>query len=99
MRQLSKFLVACVLAVSVVAPLHGDDQAALKTKLAAKGIRVTHFGLSLTDESELSKQFRELATLKRKLQSAVREFNEAQHGLDELTENLHQRMQASVAIN
>ena len=99
MRRFFQFLVACLLLASVVPPLHGDDQAALKAKLAAKGIRVTHSGLSLSEESELSKQFRELATLKRKLQSAVREFNDAQRGLDELTANLHQRLQANVAIN
>jgi clan AA aspartic protease (TIGR02281 family) len=97
MRRLFQFVIACV--ISIVAPLHGDDQAALKAKLALKGIRVTHLGLSLTEEAELAKQFRQLATLKRKLQSAVREFNETQRGLDELSENLHQRMQTNVAIN
>jgi clan AA aspartic protease (TIGR02281 family) len=99
MRRLFQFVIACVISISIVAPLHGDDQAALKAKLSLKGIRVTHLGLSLTEEVELAKQFRQLATLKRKLQSAVREFNETQRGLDELNENLHQRMRANVAIN
>jgi clan AA aspartic protease (TIGR02281 family) len=75
------------------------DEASAKASLAAKGIRATHSGLSLTDEAELAKGFREIATLKRKLQSAIREFNDAQRGVDELNENLHERMQANVSIN
>lgn len=99
MRQFRQIAVACAVSTLFVASLRGDDQAAVKAKLAAKGIRVTHSGLSLTDETELSKQFRELTTLKRKLQTAVREFNEAQRQVDELAESLHQHMQANVAIN
>ncbi len=60
---------------------------------------MTHSGLSLTDEIELAKEFREAASLRRKLLSAVREFNATQSGVDELNENLHERMQANVAIN
>ena len=75
------------------------DEASAKARLASKGIRVTHSGLSLTDEAELAKEFREAATLKRKLLTAVREFNATQRGVDELTANLHERMQANVAIN
>lgn len=75
------------------------DQASAKARLASKGIRVTHGGLSVTEEAELGKEFREMATFKRKLMSAVRGFNDAQRGVDELSENLHERMQANVAIN
>jgi aspartyl protease family protein len=99
MRLFRQLAVVCAASTLIVAPLRGDDQAAAKSKLAAKGIRVTHSGLSLTQETELSKQFHELATLKRKLQSAVREFNETQRQVDELAESLHQRMRDNVAIN
>jgi aspartyl protease family protein len=75
------------------------DEATAKARLSSKGIRVTHSGLSLTDESALAKEFRETAVLKRKLLSAVREFNTSQRDVDELNENLHERMQANVAIN
>jgi len=85
----------------LAAPLSAarSDEASAKASLAAKGIRVTHSGLSLTEEAELAKGFREIVTLKRKLQSAVREFNEAQRGVDELNANLHEQMQANVSIN
>jgi clan AA aspartic protease (TIGR02281 family) len=99
MRGFCQFVLACAVLQMLLVPLRGDDQSAAKAKLASKGIRITHSGLSLTEESELSKQFRELATLKRKLQSVVREFNEAQRELDQLTDSLHQQMQANVAIN
>jgi aspartyl protease family protein len=99
MRGFCQFVLAGAVLQMLLVPLRGDDQSAAKAKLASKGIRVTHSGLSLTEESELSKQFRELATLKRKLQSVVREFNEAQRELDQLTDSLHQQIQANVAIN
>jgi clan AA aspartic protease (TIGR02281 family) len=99
MREFRQFAFACAVSTLLVAPLRGDDQADAKAKLAAKGIRVTHSGLSLNEETELSKQFRELATLKRKLQTAVREFNEAQRQVDALTESMHERIQARMAIS
>lgn len=91
-------ILACVLLARPVAAVRGDEASA-KVTLTSKGIRVTHSGLSLTDELELAKEFREAAVLKRKLLSAVREFNATQRGVDELNENLHERMQANVAIN
>jgi clan AA aspartic protease (TIGR02281 family) len=92
------FVLTCLLLVQPAAAVRGDEASA-KATLASKGIRVTHSGLSLTDEVELNKGFREATALKRKLISAAREFNATQRGVDELTENLHERMQASVAIN
>jgi clan AA aspartic protease (TIGR02281 family) len=81
-----------------IAALRGDEASA-KAKLADKGIRVVHSGLSLVDEVELAKEFREAATLKRKLLTAVHEFNASQRETDELNESLRDRMQANVAIN
>jgi len=99
MRRFCQFFVlTCLLLVQPAAAVRGDE-ASTKAALASKGIRVTHSGLSLTDEVELAKEFREATGLKRKLISAAREFNATQRGVDELTENLHERMQASVAIN
>jgi len=99
MRRVCQFfLPTCLLLVQPAAAVRGDEASA-KAALASKGIRVTHSGLSLTAEIELSKEFREATALKRKLISAAREFNATQRGVDELTENLHERMQANVAIN
>jgi clan AA aspartic protease (TIGR02281 family) len=99
MRRLCQyFVLTCLLLVPPAAGVRGDEASA-KATLASKGIRVTHSGVSLTDEVELGKEFREANALKRKLISAAREFNATQRGVDELTENLHERMQASVAIN
>jgi len=92
------FVLACALLAGPLAVVRGDEASA-KARLVSKGIRVTHSGLSLTDESALAKEFRETAVLKRKLLSAVREFNTSQRDVDELNENLHERMQANVAIN
>jgi clan AA aspartic protease (TIGR02281 family) len=99
MRRLCKFFVLTCLLLARPAESVRGDQASAKAKLASKGIRVTHSGLSLTDEAEFSKEFREATALKRKLISTTREFNATQHDVDELTENLHERMQANVAIN
>jgi clan AA aspartic protease (TIGR02281 family) len=97
-RYRPSFVLACAVLATSVTAVRGDEASA-KASLLAKGIRVTHSGLSLTDEAELAKEFRQGATLKRKLLTAVREFNETQRGVDDLTASLHERMQANVTIN
>jgi clan AA aspartic protease (TIGR02281 family) len=48
------------------------DEAAAKAKLAAKGIRATHAGLSLADEAELSKSVKKADSLKRKVTNSTK---------------------------
>jgi clan AA aspartic protease (TIGR02281 family) len=91
-------ILACAVLATASTAVRGDEASA-KARLLSKGIRVTHSGLSLTQEVELAKEFREAATLKRKLLTAVREFNATQRGVDELAESLHERMQANVVLN
>ena len=65
MRQFVQFAaLAAVFAAMPVAALRGDEASA-KIRLADKGIRVTHYGLTLTDEAALAKEFHEANTLKR----------------------------------
>jgi clan AA aspartic protease (TIGR02281 family) len=97
-RYRPTFVLACAVLATWAAAVRGDEASA-KASLLSKRIRVTHSGLSLTDEAELAKEFREGATLKRKLLTAVREFNETQRNVDELAANLRERMQANVTIN
>jgi len=92
------FVVACTLAALPLVSARGDEPSP-KARLASKGIRVTNSSLSLTSENELNKEFREVDKLRRTLFSAFRKFNDAQRQVDELNENLHDQMLASVNIN
>jgi clan AA aspartic protease (TIGR02281 family) len=60
---------SCSLLGAAISPARADEAAA-KAKLAAKGIRASHTGLSLADENELSKSVTKANSLKRKLTGA-----------------------------
>jgi clan AA aspartic protease (TIGR02281 family) len=55
------------LVLSLAVPGIAGDAASAKSKLAEKGIRVTHAGISLQEETEFSKAVSAAYTLKRKL--------------------------------
>jgi aspartyl protease family protein len=75
------------------------DEASAKAKLADQGIRVTHAGLSLTDEADLNKAFGEAAVLKRKMAVAARDLEAIQEQDEEIHENVRELTQQNVAIN
>jgi len=69
------------------------------SKLAEKGVHVTHSGLSLVDEKELARALAETNTLKRKMLAAAKEQQAVEQQIEELQVSLRERMQNSSAIN
>jgi len=86
---------ACLL--SAVAPARADEAAA-KAKLAAKGIRATHIGLSLQTETDFSKAVTLAYSLKRKLQSATSRQHAAGSDNDEAEAAVQQLMARNEAL-
>jgi aspartyl protease family protein len=73
--------------------------AAAREKLEKMGIHVSHSGLSLADEKKLARVFNEANTLKKKLSAAAKEVQQAQGEIDQLRNELHQRLQNNVELN
>jgi aspartyl protease family protein len=86
---------ACLL--SAVDPARGDEATA-KAKLAAKGIRATHIGLSLQTETEFSKAVTLAYSLKRKLQSATSRQHAAGSDNEEAEATVQQLMAQNEAL-
>jgi hypothetical protein len=74
-------------------------ETAARIKLSEKGIKVSHAGLSLVAEKELTKAFADANTLKRKLLSANKEQQAADQQIEALQDNLRELRQVGVAIN
>jgi aspartyl protease family protein len=87
------------LALAVGSSSLSADEASAKAKLADQGLRVTHAGLSLTDEADLNKAFGEAAALKRKMAVAARDLGAIQEQDEEIHENVRELTQQNVAIN
>lgn len=91
MRTLGRLAISCVVIVVGcvllgIAPESRGDEASAKARLAAKGIRATHAGLSLVNEADFSKAVTKAASLKRKSTASTRHENSAgaEEGADEV---------------
>ncbi len=75
-----------------------SPEAAARAKLSEKGVHVSHSGLSLVDEKALGHAFNEVNTFKRKLTAAIKELGAAQRFIDEMQDNLRQRMRGDADL-
>jgi clan AA aspartic protease (TIGR02281 family) len=83
-------------------PVHSptrDAETLAQTRLAERGVRISHSDLSLVDEKDLTKAFSKANDLKRKLVTAAKERQAAELQLEELQTNLRQLQQTSVELN
>ena len=76
-----------------------SPEAAARTKLSEKGVRVSRSGLSLVDEKELGRVLNEANSLKRKLVSAAKELQAAQQEIEQRQADLDARHRAHFDIN
>ncbi|HET6324670.1 MAG TPA: retropepsin-like aspartic protease [Planctomycetaceae bacterium] len=76
-----------------------SPEAAARAKLSEKGVHVSHSGLSLVDEKALGHAFNEVNIFKRKLAAASKELQAAQRSIDEMQDNLRQRLRGDVELH
>jgi clan AA aspartic protease (TIGR02281 family) len=76
-----------------------EAERAPRAKLSEKGVRVSHSGLALLDEKELGSAFNRANTFRRKLVSASKELQSYQQGIEDMQDNLRERLRANVELN
>jgi aspartyl protease family protein len=86
-------------AVLVLTTTARADEAEIKARLAAKGIRVTKAALALTEEVELAKAFADAGQLKRKLTLAAKQVDAAERNEEGAQEAMRQVMRDNIDLN